>query len=247
MKKSLLVIISFSLTISLNAQVVKIDTIKSQDKLLQPKHPSSRNEQYLYTIGLKALGYEQFPKILNQANSTSYKNIPFNGVIFKFNDNQISYRISGNFYNKNFSFKNDCDDCEIAIGKLTDYSIKLGFEKLITYSTIQPYFAIDIGFRNNRFKGSSQNASSINYTTLYDVTAEKNAGIVSPAIGIKLNLINHFTIAVEGSMDILRNYERQEKTYQDGNRTRGFEKDSNWEYLLRPVGIFLLYNFGAGD
>ena len=239
-----IIVVILSLTGTAMAQV-RVDTVKSISAPVRFNSNYKETKMYHYSLGVKVYGYEQFPKILRDVNSSDFKSTPLSGVFFKVNDNQISYRFSGNFYNKDISFNNECADCEKVEGKFTDYSIKFGFEKALSYSTLQPYFGFDLGFRKNRFKGTGANAGTVNYTTTpYEILAEKNGGQFSPLLGFKINL-NHFTLGGEGSLDILFNYERQEKTMQDATRTRTFNKYNNWEYLAKPLGqVFIQYNFG---
>lgn len=236
--------------LNLNAQIIQIDTVKSTYIYKkQSKNNYINQTEYMYTLGFNLLSIGQFPKILNQTNSADYiRSIP-NGLMFKFNDNQISYRISGNFYkNDEFSFKNDCEECESAKGKLNDLAIKIGFEKNINYTVIQPYLGVDLGFKRNRFKGQATNAGFTDYTANYDVVAEKTSGVIAPVIGIKFNTIQHFTLALESSIDMLYSYERQEKTYHDAQHTRTFQKNNKMELLIRPVAFLSLqYNFAPED
>ena len=118
---------------------------------------------------------------------------------------------------------------------------------MLSYSTIQPYFGFDIGFRKNRFKGTTVDAQVSTVSAPYDIIAEKNGGLLSPVVGLNLNLVNHFTIGLETSMEVLFNYERQEKTTKGDSRMQSFKKDNNWEFLLRPVAVSLQYNFGSTD
>ncbi len=247
MKKIFPFILIFVLFTDVLPAQIRIDTVKSMSAPLKLNSNYVSNPMYHYSLGIKVYGYEQFPRVLRDINSTDFISTPLSGIFFKVNDNQISYRFSANFYNKDFSFNNECADCEKVAGKLTDYSLKFGFEKSLSYSTIQPYFGFDFGFRKNRFKGAGTNAGTIAYTTNYEVLAEKNGGLIAPLLGLKINL-GHFTVGAEGSLDMLFDYERQEKTLQDAARTKTFKKYNNWEYLAKPLGqAFIQYNFGEVD
>lgn len=229
------------------AQELNLDTLRSKKKFNYPA-PSFRNKIYLYSAGLRTMRIDQFPKIMKQTNAGSFKPKYLDALMIKFNDNQISYRLKGSYYYDDLSFNNDCDDCEIVKGKLTDFAFTAGFEKAVNYSMIQPYVGLDVGFRKNSFKGRAQNATEvIAYTTPYEVTAEKNSMLFAPLFGIRFNLIDHFSIAAESSIYLQYNYERQEKTYQDAGRSRNFRNDRNWEFLLRPISLSLFYNFGQAD
>ena len=249
MKNYYLILFLTFFTISLNAQIVRIDTLQNTT-VFKPTKKSTVNEvEYHYSIALKALSIQQFPKLFKQLNSDDYYKLPLNGLLFKFNDNQISYRISGDYYyNKNFTFQNECVDCEVMTGQLTNYSFKVGFEKNMDISKVQPYFAFDIGYNNNKFKGEASNTGIINYTDPYEANSRKKSAILGPALGIKLNLIHHFTIGLESGIDFLFTYETQEKAYHNAQRNRTFQKFNKVELLMLPLSFLTLqYNFSQED
>jgi len=241
MKKLLLALLT--LPFLAQAQIKRVDTIQTIAR--KPKTSGYQSHKlYAYSIGVKAFGYEELPQILNQVNNNDFRREYLSGFIFKFNDNQISYRITGNFYADDISFKNDCPECEEAKGKVKDNSLRVGFEKNLMYADIQPYIGFDLGYRRSSFKGTSENATSTLYTTPYDVKTQKNGFSISPLIGVKFNLIDHITIAAESSLDLLYSYEKQERTFKDARPTRTVNKYNKWEFLLRPVGMLSLqYNF----
>ena len=244
MKRPLLFFLFFLTSQALFSQVANLENIKYKPN----PRSSSEVKLYSYSLGFRAFSLEQFPKLLKQQNAADFKDLYLNSVFLKVNDNQINYRFFASYNNNNdLTFANECAGCEIAKGKLNDFAFKIGFEKLISYSAVRPYFGFDLGFRKTRFKGDVQNASVVPRTTPYDVTNEKNGGFVSPLIGVNFNIINHFTLGVESNLDVLYSYERQEKTLQDAARTTTFDNNRNWEFLLRPVGVYLQYNFGPND
>lgn len=199
---------------------------------------------YSYSIGFKLLSFEEFPKILDQTNADDIRSSAFNGFIFKINDNQISYRLSGNFYSKRMSFSNGCTECEILGGRLNDNHIKLGFEKNFSYGLFQPYFGFDLGVKRSVFKGVSSGLIADDSRMPYDIKSEKNGFTVSPLLGIKVTA-SHLTIAAEASADVFYNRERQEKSYHATPGTSNVQKSNNWEYLLKPLGMLTIqYNFG---
>jgi hypothetical protein len=87
---------------------------------------SQMSGDYNYSIAVRGYTLMQMPKVLNESDSYNLVQAPFNGAMFKFNDNQISYRIGGTYYNKSRNFYNNCESCEAADGKTTDYSFKIG-------------------------------------------------------------------------------------------------------------------------
>jgi hypothetical protein len=194
---------------------------------------------YNYSIGVRGYSLLQLPKVLNQTNSQDYIPAYLNGAIVKFNDNQISFRLSGNYYRKSTTFSNNCSTCELATGNVTDYSFKVGFEKNFNYSRVQPYFATDLGFRMNSFRGMVKSNNPENLSMPYDVNAEKNGLVVTPIMGIKINPIKQISIFAETSLDFYYSYERQETTQHDVFNTRTFAKYNKWEFLLNPISIGL--------
>ena len=243
MKKILLALLSV-LSLSSQAQIIRIDTVNNSNINIKPSQFKNRR-LYMYTFGVKALSLEEFPKILNQVNSNDYVTTKMSGVFVKLNDNQISYRLGANFHTEDISFKNECEECEEANGTVKDFSAKIGFEKNFIYGMVQPYLAFDIGYRRNSFSGDVKNASAIHYTNPYQVNSLKNGFLMSPNFGFKFNPVGHFTFAVETGIALLYSYEKQEKTYQDVNRTRTFSDYQKWEFLLKPLSqVSLQYNFG---
>jgi hypothetical protein len=192
---------------------------------------------YNYSIGIRGYSSIQLPKILNQVNSQDYHNAYLNSVIIKFNDNQISYRLNGNYFRKDISFANQCNNCEIATGTVTDYSFKIGFEKSINYAKIQPYFGADVGFRSNHFTGETRTNNPISNQQPYNVDTDKNGFVMAPLIGIKLNPIKNVSIFAETGIDFYYSYERQETIERDANNTRTFARYNKWEFLLNPISI----------
>ncbi|WP_199140938.1 hypothetical protein [Pedobacter sp. ASV12] len=202
---------------------------------------------YNYSIGLRGYSLMQMPKILNQVNSQDYTHTFANGVLIKFNDNQIGYRLSGNYFRNNITFFNQCTNCEIATGKSTDYSFKLGFEKSINYAIIQPYFGADAGFRANRFTGEIKNNNIKSNSMPYMADADKNGFVFAPVLGIKINPLKNISIFAETSLDFYYSYERQETTQQDAGNTRTFVKYNKWEFLLNPVSVGIQVHLAGRD
>lgn len=229
-------------------QIVRIDSAKTNYvyKKFKSAVPVTQSD-FKYSVGVKLYSLNQMPQILNQLNKNHYYPSTLNGLLFKINENQVSYRLAANFFNRNVTFFNECQDCEIVKGKITDYSFKLGFEKNTNYGTIQSFFGLDGGYRNNQFDGNAVSAGA-NFSTPYDVSTEKNSLAITPFIGIKYNVTGHISFAAEAAIDLLYSYERQEKMYKDVGRTRTFQKYTKWEYLFSPANIISIqYNFSSID
>ncbi|MFC3563057.1 hypothetical protein [Pedobacter jamesrossensis] len=200
---------------------------------------------YNYSIAVRGFSMMQLPKILNQTNTQDYTKMAGNGAILKFNDNQISYRISGNYFrDKDVQFQNTCETCEIARGKVTDYSFKIGFEKNFNYSRIQPYFAFDIGYRSNRFSGTLTPANSSVGTSTQSADASKNGLVMTPTLGLKINIIPNLSIFAESSLDFNFSYEKQDLTQQN-QVARNIYTYNKWEFLLNPVSAGIQFNFNS--
>ena len=198
---------------------------------------SQNDENYNYSIGLKAYNIMQMPKILNQTNSDGYMHAYLNSILVKFNDNQISYRIKANYFKKDISFNNQCSTCEIAQGNMKDYAFTVGFEKVLNYAKVQPYFGTDVGFRVNNFTGEVKTVNTKSTSLPYNVDAEKNGLVIAPLLGIKVSPFKQVSFFVETSLDFYYSYERQETIQQDAANTRSFTKYNKWELLLNPFAV----------
>lgn len=199
---------------------------------------------YNYSIGVRGFSMMQMPKVLQQTNTDNYVDAWLKGGMIKFNDNQMAVRISGYYlYKRDFKFNNQCDNCESALGNMTDYSVKLGFEKNFNYSVIQPYFAADFGFRSNSFKGEITQLNPATMKTSYTAITSKNGGVVTPSLGLKINVAKQISFFAETGIDFLYSYERQETILNDPMNTRTFAKYNKFETLLNPVSVGLQIHF----
>ena len=196
---------------------------------------SQMNGDYNYSIAIRGYTMMQMPRILNETKSDSFTDAPFSGIMVKFNDNQISYRINGSFYNKSKRFFNNCETCGEANGKLTDYSFKIGFEKSFNYSRIQPYFAFDLGYRSNKFDGNLSDQK---------IEATKKGAVISPVLGLKINVAKQLSFFAEGNLDFFYSYERQELISNSLGNERTLNKYYKTEFLLNPVSVGLQFYLG---
>lgn len=210
---------------------------------------SQMNGDYNYTIAVRGFSMMQMPKVLSQKNAEQFTNAAFNGLMIKFNDNQFSYRLNGSYLKKNVKLVNNCPTCQEAEGKITDYAFKIGFEKNLNFSRIQPYVGLDIGFRYNKFDGilSNRNAlldASAGAMAPTVVEASKAGFVAAPVVGIKINPIPQISIFAESSMDFFNSYERQETVMQDASNTKTFNKYTKTEFLLNPVSVGIQFHLG---
>ena len=190
---------------------------------------------YNYSIGAKVFSIVQLPKILNQTNVQDYTNIYGNGLFVKFNDNQISYRLNGNYFRDNIKFDNNY---ETANGTVTDYSFKIGFEKNFTYSKVQPYFAFDLGYRSNRFTGTLQSNGTASINRNADIS--KSGLVVSPSVGIKINILPQLLLFAESNLDFYFSYERQDIS-EPNSTSRTVNTYNKLESLLNPISAGLQF------
>ncbi|GAB1463803.1 hypothetical protein [Pedobacter sp.] len=211
--------------------------------LISAKTFAQVDGNYNYSIGIKAFNLMQMPKILQQANTDDNIKSWVNGGIIRFNDNQIAFRISGYYlYKRDFTFNNQCDNCETAKGSLNDYAIKFGFEKNFNYSVIQPYFAADFGFRSNSFQGNLQAKNPALLNSSYAANTSKNGGTFSPLLGLKFNVLNQVSLFAESSIEFYYSYERQETVMNDLSNTRTFARYNKLETFLNPISIGIQFH-----
>jgi len=205
---------------------------------------SQTSGDYNYSIAVRGYSLIQMPKILNQKNEEKFTEAVFKGGMLKINDNQISYRLSGNYLKKEVRLVNNCLNCEEANGKLTDYSFKIGFEKNINFSVVQPYFGFDMGYRYNKFVGTLRAKSPMAAVLGPDgAEASKSGFTMAPVLGMKVNPIPQVTLFMESNLEFFYSYERQETVGPDQART--FKKFNKWEFLLNPVSVGLQVNLAS--
>ncbi|WP_017258618.1 hypothetical protein [Pedobacter arcticus] len=198
-----------------------------------------------YSLGFKLLSVDEQPKLLNEVrdNATFYTS-GLNGLMLKINDNQISYRFSAQTFKKtDYTFINECSNCEIVEGKYNSLDLKIGFERSISYSRLQPFYGLDLGFKKATFDGISTDKTSSTFR--YNVNIEKNAITVNPFIGLKFNIIRALTLSAEAGFDFIKTYDKEIKT-TDTNMMISSNNFDRWQYNSRPLAqLSLQFNFGT--
>jgi hypothetical protein len=185
---------------------------------------------YNHSIGIRVLGIQQMPKIKNDSQKENYVNGYFNAITLKFNDNQINYRLSGSYY------KDDIDvrESDNGRGEVTDYAVKMGFEKNFNYGMVQPYFLMDLGYRSNEFDGVLGSYTQTNVS--------KQGFTLSPGFGIKVNVAKMLTIFAEGNIEFFYFQNKLEST--DGAANRVMSKNYQSQFLLNPLSTGIQFHFG---
>jgi hypothetical protein len=185
---------------------------------------------YNHSIGIRVLGIQQMPKIKNDSQKENYVNGYFNAITLKFNDNQINYRLSGSYY------KDDIDvrESDNGRGEVTDYAVKMGFEKNFNYGMVQPYFLMDLGYRSNEFDGVLGSSTQTNVS--------KQGFTLSPGFGIKVNVAKMLTIFAEGNIEFFYFQNKLEST--DGAANRVMSKNYQSQFLLNPLSTGIQFHFG---
>lgn len=197
-----------------------------------------------YSLGLKLMSFEEFPKFLNEVRSKAkFNSTSFTGLMFKINENQISYRFQiSDFKNNDYSFKNECADCEVVTGKFTDLNLKIGFEKNLNYSRLQPFYGLDLGFRGTTFVGNAKKTGTSAF--LYQANIDKNGASFYPFLGIKFNIIKTITISAESGLDFLFTSDKEVKA-TNNNSIQSVNNFNGWQVATKPLGMLSLQiNFG---
>jgi hypothetical protein len=198
-----------------------------------------------YSFGLKLFSIEEFPKLLNEVrDNNAYQTLKPNGLVFKVNDNQISYRFQIYGINEgDYSFKNECNNCEQLNGKYKELNIKIGFERNLTYSKLQPFYGLDFGYKNADFSGKAKNTTTSAF--LYNVDINKYAVVASPFIGFKYNFIKALTLSAEAGLDILFTTDKEIKS-NSNNVVNSSSRFNRWQFANKPLGMLSLqFNFGS--
>lgn len=183
------------------------------------------------TVSIRAFGIMQVPKIQNESKKDNYMNSYLNSITLKFNDNQISYRLSGSYLDDEI----DISESDDGSGKIRDYTIKMGFEKNFNYGVVQPYFLTDVGYRSHEFEGV------INTSTATKVT--KHGFTLAPGFGIKVNVLRQLTLFAEGNVEFFYFQNKQELT-PAGTTQRNINKNYQSQFLLNPLFTGIQFHFG---
>jgi hypothetical protein len=196
-----------------------------------------------YSFGVRGYSYLELPELLNQAKNHRYIESNFSSYIVKFNDNLYSYRLNGTYLNKNTHFSNGCEGCELATGKVKDYSIKAGFEKNFIYGSVQPYLGLDLGYRSNEFDG---------YLTAIDpndvnVSTRKRGFTLSPILGVKLNPIKEISIFAEGNLEFFYAWGKTDQHGQQEPAVNSRNRFQKGELLNNPVSIGIQIHLGYNN
>ncbi|MBB5634640.1 hypothetical protein HDE68_000525 [Pedobacter cryoconitis] len=199
----------------------------------------------IYSLGLSAFSILQLPRIADQ-NPLKYIHTSINGGIFKIDDRQINYRLSGRFLNQSIDFQNDCNNCNIDQGKVTDYEVKLGFEKSISYSWIQPYFAFDIGYRYNRFQGI-QNTVNLQRVTasVSQLETTKSGLVLVPSLGIRITPIEMLSLFAEGSLEFYYSSLHTRLITQNSSALMTENSEAKKEFLFSPLTVGIQIHLGS--
>jgi len=225
----------------LDAQVIKIDTVDYPDPIIPKTDKYNFNTDFWYTIAIRAYAHEQFPQLLNQPSGQPFQNAYLNGILFKINDNQISYRLQAAHFNDQITFDNECEGCLPKVtGKFRNTAFKVGVEKSVSYSRIQPYLGADLGFMIQKLSTKGYGNATV------FAEDNKNAALISPFIGVKFYLISRLAIGAEANFNIAYTYQKVNNYEDDSfssapNQTKRYR----WEYFFSPVAaVTLQYSFG---
>ncbi len=197
-----------------------------------------------YSLGLKLLAVDEQPKLLNEIRDNSkFHTSGLNGLMLKINDNQISYRFSVAAFDENdYSFNNECSNCEIVNGKYHSLNISVGFERSLIYSRLQPFYGADLGFKKVSFDGAASDKSTSTFR--YNTNIEKNGATFNPFIGLKYNIFTCLTIAAEAGFDFIYTQDKEIKTQSD-NTLISVNNFNRWQYNSRPLAqLTIQFNFG---
>jgi hypothetical protein len=206
-----------------------------------------RDGNYNYSIGVRGFNYMEMPKVMNQHDNDNYQTSYFTSYIVKFNDNLFSYRLNAGYLKKDMTFFDNCDNCDLVDGQMKDLAFKIGFEKNVNYSVIQPYFAFDIGYRSNKFQGTSSPGQSggVSSQSVTNVNSTKEGFTITPSIGIKINPIKALTIFAESNLEFFYSYERQERVTPGVLNSQTLNKYHKGEYLINPVALGIQIHLDA--
>ena len=205
---------------------------------------SQTDGNFKYSIAAKGFSIIQLPKVFNQ-DYERFLNTRLQGGMIKFNENQMSYRLSGNYTENNLNFGNNCMNCDLTTGRMKDYAFKIGFEKSLNYACIQPYFALDLGYRFNQFLGIVNTLNNQrNSIAVHSLRETKIGYTISPGCGVKINPIPQLSIYIESGIEYFYANVRQDLTAQDVSAVKTKIRFNRAEFLLNPISIGIQLHLG---
>lgn len=192
------------------------------------------------SIGVRGYTYSEMPRLFNQVKDHQYVSSTFNSYIIKFNDNLFSYRLNGSYLNKSLFFQNDCEGCGLIGGKVKDYAFKVGFEKNFSYTGLQPYFALDLGYRGMEFNGSEERQKEGHFML---VNSNKRGFTVTPVLGLKVSPIKELSIFAETNMEFFYAFGKERSTVLAEDAASASHKFKKGELLLNPIAVGIQFHF----
>jgi hypothetical protein len=148
-----------------------------------------------------------------------------NGLFYKKHFNKNILRIGLNYYHSKFNIEQSSTYYYYKnVGQSKLGALKLGYERALTKTKLQLYFAADLIFGLGKTKGVSGNRGDIRWwyvETPYDITRTEVA--IAPAIGLKypisrrlaLNIESNFTLAYYKSRDFLNPNYSQDNVWKN--------------------------------
>lgn len=217
------------------AQVTRIDTVQYPNTELPKQHTRTFNTDYLYTLGLKIYGHEQFLPLLHQPDDGSYLNTYFNGLTLGFNNNQLTYRLQASHYRNDGFGSRPCADCDEAVGRFRNTALKVGLQYHLNYLRVQPYLGADLGAMIQRHELGFATTEG---TT--ELVGRQVAALASPFVGVRMFIIPKVSLAAEANFNVAFGSQKTSGG-MDGERT-----SHAWQTFYAPVaGITLQYHFGS--
>jgi len=217
------------------AQVTRLDTVQHPNTVLSKQQTRTFNTDYLYTIGLKMYGHEQFLPLRQQTGNDRFVNTYFNGLALGFNNNQITYRLQASHYRNDGFGDRSCADCEEVVGKFRNTAIKAGMQYHLNYLRVQPFFGMDLGAMIQR--DELRFVATEGASTLID---RQVAALASPFVGLRMFIIPKVSVAAEANFTVAFSSQKTSGGMEDKRTSHA------WETFYSPVaGITLQYHFGA--
>ncbi len=168
-------------------------------------------------------------------------------MVLKINDNQLSYRLSGSYFKKGIRVTDgDCKDCDDATaGNFENTNLKLGVEKNLIYARLQPYIGADIGVIRQKFERNS----SVSPVLGEGLTDEKTAGVITPFLGLKINITPWLAIVGEANMNVAFGHQKTTRNTLSAEKNAPERAESTaykWDYYFSPVAaLSLQFSFGS--
>lgn len=182
-----------------------------------------------FEIGLNVFNAQEVLVNFYQQNPEYSLNY-LNGIQFKYHLNKFSFRAGMDLLYHKYDYEvNDPMNYNKNVGENNGYNIRLGLERSFIEKYFNLYYALDLLYHNDKYKGVSEGSGDIRPYYIDNYEFDVQAFGVSPAFGIRFRPIKQISIGLETSLSIIR--------FKSTKVKGGYEDEKSTTLLFNPLRI----------